>query len=497
MRDSSFDKYINQKINNHSSAVPEDMWQRIVQEREGKRRWMIGWWSSVLLGSILLVTVFGGIQIANKLSGVKQYNSTSNSNENVSGNGLSSIKTSDQKTSKPVQENGLQADDEAANTNHPELKIIPASPSTQLMAAANTPNSLKMTDDLSTDKAVPVSNNLFQNYKAAIPTKGKKETKISSKDGLSNDKFSSMISSKNNSESAGLFQLKYPWRPSYYALHEETSFSNGKTMSLKPVSDLHLPKIDCPSSGDPMLRDFNVEIYGSPDLVMKSTSVGKSSNAYYLAKKDSSETKLASFTFGVRVSKSIGENMVFKTGVQYSQINQKFTYKNENERKLTTVITSRIIVRSPGDTVIVKDTSVTEMIGYSVRTSFNRLSSIDIPILLGYEWSFNNWKIGLNAGPIINISSWQEGETLDTNFLPMSFGKNKATVYKKNMGLGFYSGLSIIKCIGERTSLFAEPYFRYNLSSFTNSSSLVTEKYKVAGILLGVRYNLSKAKATH
>ena len=488
MRDNLFDKYISQKINDYSSAVPDDMWQRIVDAKEPKRRMLFGFWQYVVGGSFIILSFVIGWQIKNNFINSKNI----------------SLLTNNKMVSKEQKLDNQKPFNKQIQVTHSLDNTAPVNSTTFL----NNDNS-NNTKIVSRNTAAKIDNkhnkNQITNLLVSANGKHNNELVSSNKSNiLPNFGFQNspkindngkLISINNQHEFA--FRLKNPWQQDWYSPDRTNKFAHAKQSFINSTKKVYLPKIECPKSGDPMLRDFNIEIYASPDLVMKNTTPNKPVSGYYLSRKDSSETNQASFTFGARLSKAIGENMVFKTGVQYAQINTKFSYKTENERRLTTVITSRVIVRSPGDTIIVKDTSVTEQIGYSLRTSYNKLSSIDIPILLGYEWSFSDWKIGLNVGPIINISSWQKGETLDTSFQPLNFSKNKTVIFKKNMGLALYGGLSIIKNVGEKTSIFAEPYFRYNLSSSTNSSSLLNEKYKVAGVLLGVRYNLSKAKATH
>lgn len=485
MRDNLFDNFIKQKINDHSSAVPGDMWQKILNAKESKRRFVFGFWQYIIGGAFIIssVIVFWKIN-SGVLSENDQIRYSSNANT---------------------------ANHKLVEESNPHNKVEPSSPKPTISSAQQrlsnnsvtiqgklndkSINEAKLNDDENTNtKNVSVSQRFSFKNKFSKPNKN--VASVNGINTISTNPFNSLLHSKQIDNTSD-FRLKYPWQQDWYTTEKQNTFQFGKVKSLIPFNTLYLPKIDCPKANDPLLRDFNIELYASPDWVTKNTTANKPVSKYYLARKDSSETNQASFTAGIRISKAIGENMVFKTGVQYSQINSKFSYKTENERKLTTVITSRVIIRSPGDTVVVRDTSITEQIGYSVRTSYKKISSIDIPILLGYEWSFNDWKIGLNAGPIINISSWQKGEILDTSFQPLNLTKSKAVMYKKNMGLALFGSLSIIKNIGEKTSIFAEPYFRYNLSSITTSASLLSEKYKVAGLLLGVRYNLSKAKATH
>ncbi len=479
MRDNTFDNFIKEKVTNHASAVPTDMWQRIVQEKEKDRKG--AWWNRQLLlaGGILLMSMVAGTYF--------WYNAASTKNNIVVHQQKIEVKELPS-TRKKFSLSTIQKSSNIEELSSSEVKTSSAKTTEKTKAAFirnNSSSKANSVETIATHLSVP--NPLFslRNRLKVGQPKGKN---IIDGEQIVKPFMSDWEASVNKSKTNFL--------PEISTLNRPTGLDNLK-INMKALKISGFKKIDCPKSGDAQNGDWFIEVYGSPDLVTKQNTLNKGTSTRLLQSKDSSESRQLSFTAGVRFSKELGENMVFKTGFQFTQMNEKFTNRIENERRLTTVVTTRTIIGSQGQTILVRDTSVTEQIGYSQTTAFNRYRSVDIPFLLGYVFTLNGWQIGINGGPILNIKSWQEGEGLDANLLPVSFAKNKATVYKKNTGFGLYGGVSVIKWVGARTSVFAEPYIRYNLSSLTNSSSIVNEKYKLSGILLGVRYNLSNFKATH
>jgi len=249
-----------------------------------------------------------------------------------------------------------------------------------------------------------------------------------------------------------------------------------------------MPITDCPSAFGDRKNDWFVEAYVSPDYAIKTT---KGLDDEYLRRKDSTESFRSAFTAGIRLSKNIGENLMLKTGLQFSQINEKFNLRTENERKQVTVITIRTIVRAPGDTLRISDTSTLEQIGYRVKTTFNRYRSLDIPVIIGYEWGNDNFRTSINTGLIFNLQSWQQGDMLDTTYNAVSFDKAGSQVFKKNIGLGIYASASFLKRISSNSEIFAEPYVRYNISNMTNTGSPFNQRFHVAGINIGLRYKIN------
>lgn len=237
--------------------------------------------------------------------------------------------------------------------------------------------------------------------------------------------------------------------------------------------------------------DWFAEVYISPDMAFKSIE-NKTATQQYLQKKDSSESMRIGYTAGVRLVKPITDNFLIKTGIQYTQINEKFTYRTEDEVRTTIVISVRTIIRGPGDTLRIADTSTVQQTGFKTNSIKNRYRSFDIPVTVGYQFGNENLRFGINAGVIFNISSWYQGVILDSSLAAVPISKGSNTIYKNNIGLGLYGGFSVLKKLGEDTQLFFEPYFRYNLSGITNGQASYQQRFSLGGLSIGLRYNLNR-----
>ena len=99
----------------------------------------------------------------------------------------------------------------------------------------------------------------------------------------------------------------------------------------------------CPTDRKMRNPDWDLEIYSSPDYAFKTVS-NNTASQQYMNKKDSSEKSQIGYTVGFRIIKPINDHLLFKTGLQFSQINENFVYRSENEIKTTTVVTVRNII---------------------------------------------------------------------------------------------------------------------------------------------------------
>jgi len=238
---------------------------------------------------------------------------------------------------------------------------------------------------------------------------------------------------------------------------------------------------DCPSieknaSGNKKY----LEIYGGPDYAFRSLS--DTGNSEYLKRRKESTKFSSAFSAGVRYTKVFNNSMSVRAGVNYSQINEKFTFSQGNLVQVT------YIIGTNGDTLGSYITT-----GTRYKTTINKYRSIDIPLAMGYEMGNGRLHANINAGVIVNIYSWQKGDVLDTAYNPVNITTGKGSSpyqFKSNIGVGFIGGVSVYYKLTDRLHLMAEPYFRYNFSPMNKDNITLKQKYQTAGLRVGIRIDL-------
>ncbi len=195
------------------------------------------------------------------------------------------------------------------------------------------------------------------------------------------------------------------------------------------------------------------------------------------------------------MSKNISDAWLIKTGFHFSQFNESFQYRNEHERRITTVVTIRTIVRAPGDTVYISDSSQVEVTGVRIKKTNNRYRNLDIPLLVSYEVRNPGLTIAVQGGTIFNLRSSFHGDMLDTTGLPMSqTGKDPASQFNNSLGFGIYAGASVIKSVATDLDVFAEPYYRRYLNNQASAAAPFEQYLSNWGVLFGLRYKLNAGR---
>ncbi len=250
-----------------------------------------------------------------------------------------------------------------------------------------------------------------------------------------------------------------------------------KPLSFNPI--IYLP--GCPSiEKDAAGNKRYFEFYAGPDYAFR--SLHDTGNSAYLQKRKESSAFKSGFSAGVRYTKVFNNSMSVRGGVNYSQINEKFTLNQGNVVQVT------YIINNNGDTIGSYTTT-----GTRHKTTINRYRSIDIPVVVGYELGNGKLHANINAGAVVNIYSWQNGDVLDVSGSPVSITTGKGSSpyqFKTNAGVGFIGAVSVYYKLNDRLHIMAEPYFRYNFTPMNKETITLKQKYQTAGLRLGIRLDL-------
>ncbi len=489
MSDKLFDDFLKQKLGTYDPGAPMHVWERIKEKKEDERKWFffLRRYGIIMLG-LLAVTVVGYLSYTSLKSGIQ--NSKPSFAETAEG-----IQSNDQTVNTPQINNEITGKQEAKseNTNlkpflaetgegndaiNHQISNIPS-------LSVNEKNVFNRKND-----AVSINKKVRFSFLNAGTPKNRKTDRRAAGFHLDN-----MNLFKNNN--GNNYQTSADVKSNLPVLNLQLTDINWQLTSLPQFTpgNITLPnnKPTCPSVNGPRRNDLYVELYASPDFTMRSFST-PTGLRNYISKRKTVEDNRNGFSAGIRLSKSIGENTLLKVGLNYSQINERLKIVEENAKQITQIITIRTVIRGPGDTLFIRDTSYFEQTGTRYNTTYNRYRFIDIPVMFSYE--FGNPDLvafALNAGSVINITSFYRGKVLDTFLIlrPITTAPgNGPNHWRSNIGIGIAGGLAVYKRLNERTQIFVEPYFRYNFKPVTQNLNLVNQRYNTTGVQFGFRYNL-------
>ena len=474
MNYSPLDDHIKKKMSGYSPDVPPHIWENIMAKKDRKKPaafWMNPGFKRALfiMAGILLIGTF--VILKKNLSSSTPVTETAvlNGNTNLpekTGVGNTSAKetvTGEQQhiTTEPAEKTEQQSDYPLQETDNLSGSTIVGHKSPINNNLSNTSNNSSRIND---------SDKYGTSQKKQQPFKGKSNVIVKNITPTVDDE-TAISDYTNNTEYADRLLNSVLLSP------ELISAEKMKLSSVKKPVFAFTP-VPCPESEKNTAGNKRYfELYGGPDYAFR--SITDTGNSAYLQKRKESTRFASAFSAGMRYTKVFNNGMSFRTGFNYSQINETFRY---NEGNIIQVV---YITNSNGDT-----TGSFTTTGSRYKTTHNKFRTIDIPLLIGYEWGNSRLHINFNAGAMVNLYSWQKGDVLDTAFKPINIttGKNNSPYqFKNHIGIGFMGAVSVYYKLNNRLHLFAEPYFRYNFSPASKAELTLKQKYNTAGLRLGVR----------
>jgi len=479
----NFDDHIRNEFANYSPEVAPHIWENIVAER--KKRRPVGFWFTlsgtglIWLAALLLAGAGTGLIISHSAN---KTNTTAS--KNIVGNDSTSIIATDNKqvlsstkdsnknsnTNLPVQQNSSNI--ETGNRNN-DIAIVQTSSSEKRKSISYTKKAgllnrhgSKINNDNSADKNInsttDINYNNTSNEENVVPT--------------------SILGKFNKNNSAGMIYIQQKFGDKINTVSFDESIAQSSLRQKNKLLNLpECPVIEKDAAGNKKY----IEVYIAPDYTLR--TITDTANSAYLKERKETTQLTSAFSAGIRYTKVFDNGISLRGGLNYSQINEKFSFVQGNVIQVTYTIDP-----NTGDT-----TGSYTVRGTRYKTTYNHYRSIDIPVTIGYEFGNGRFHTNINAGIIANIYSWQKGEELDTNGQPVSIntGKDGSPLYqfRTNVGLGATGGVSFYYKLTDQIHLLAEPYVRYNFEPLTTGSLSLQQKYTTIGLRIGLRFDLPNA----
>lgn len=465
-----FDDFVKGQFNNYSADVPAHIWENIAAKRKSKPKgfWMMFKGANLLILSLVLLVGGGASYLLLTTEKDKSSNKNISSEKNIPSS--QTINTSPGKNS---SDKATTLSDQLTDVNNQSTEVNDKS----------TVKEKNITDGVS-DKAVNSTTSNQNNFL----THSQRKAEIKNADVIEN------TNTDINEKTSAITQINKEVTAT--KLFSPFKLDNARDLSgLKILNSQNVRLPDCPTIEKNAAGNKQYwEVYAGPDRAFENyKSYGDTASNNYLQKRKASTKFASAFSAGVRYTKVFNNGTSVRAGVNYTQVNEKFLYFNPNEIKNVTVITTRIVIRAPGDTIYISDTLQYQQTGTRIKTTYNRYRNIDIPLVIGYELGNGKFHANINAGVIINIYSWYKGDVLDTLYQPVSIttGKgNSQYQFKNNIGVGFLGSVSVYYKMTDKLHLLLEPYFRYNLSPMSKENLNLQQKYHIAGLRAGLRIDL-------
>ncbi|MEZ4984955.1 MAG: hypothetical protein R2795_07960 [Saprospiraceae bacterium] len=159
---------------------------------------------------------------------------------------------------------------------------------------------------------------------------------------------------------------------------------------------------------------FDLEILGGPAYAHLLLEAKTDESSAYEALRQQSESAGISWTAGARIGVSGASGVGMKTGLFYTQINDKFTYRVGSRMDVS-------VIFGPNGEIVGRDTV---FVAAYDETRSNHLRFVEIPVLVGYEWKWNRLRAGVQVGAHLNLLFDARGAIYSPATMePIAFGQ--------------------------------------------------------------------------
>ncbi|MES2849775.1 MAG: hypothetical protein V4685_12015 [Bacteroidota bacterium] len=489
MSDKRFDDFFKQSLGDYSPDVPGHIWENIAAQQKKKRP--AGFWlnerKAFLVVAALLLLGAGAYLLFTPKNDTQNISLENNGSRQETGNTVPAAvlqNKEDTNATTPVESN----DDKLTTENKTTSGVVKI----QNEATASNDKKLVQNEGLKTNEnagKAPRHKKAFVGANDDVAVTGNISSKKDRSKLRGGKKYQQQVSSPaandmadvNNDDNNGATSisssgdLNIPYVPGSrdLILLANENLLDKQTIQLIPLK----PREDCPGVTG---NNYYIEAYISPDYVIKKYS--DTANSSLVAKRKESLNIQSSYSAGIRYTRVFANGMSVRAGLNFSQVNEKFAYAQGN------VVQIVYVINTQGDT-----TDSYYVRGTRYKNSYNRYRTIDVPLVVGYEMGNGNFHANINAGVVVNLYSWQKGETIDNNGAPVSITTGKEDnpyQYKTNIGVGFTSAISLYYKLNDRFHVLAEPYLRYNFSPMNKEVLSIQERFTTIGLRLGIRMDI-------
>ena len=244
-------------------------------------------------------------------------------------------------------------------------------------------------------------------------------------------------------------------------------------------------ELACAKFEETRIWTSSIDFMVSPDIVSRTLEPIGPQFAEYAQARNATESFRYGFSAGVRFSTTSPAGFAVRSGLNYSQINEQFAYETDQEERITVTT-----AYGPNGQVIGTDT-VVDFVSLQ-RFSNNRYTTVDIPLLIGYEFSAGSkFRVSLNGGTFINMLFTQHGEFLSpSTFEPVAFSGDRPDTYhayRNRLGLALFGSLGVTYRLNDQFDILVEPHFKWRPQSVTAPGYVLDQRYFTSGLFIGFR----------
>ena len=261
-------------------------------------------------------------------------------------------------------------------------------------------------------------------------------------------------------------------------------------------------------------NNWMLEVYLSPLYTNNTSNTSNSELTSYLGKKQEIEKAVLSFTTGMNIIYQGRNNLIFQTGVSYSQLGEFISREDINEiihsshplypqggfynidtiqfYNIDSLLQGIEYIETVYDSAWVNDNSIvntSDTTLYKGANNRNKYSYFEIPVMVGYSLPYGQFNLQLKAGIITSIFINANGNKLNLTNEKEIVNLGFDSPQYRQVNYSFVSGFDLNYQLSSRFDLSTGIYYRRNLYTIFENYSY-SQKHYAGEFHLGIKYHL-------
>ena len=216
---------------------------------------------------------------------------------------------------------------------------------------------------------------------------------------------------------------------------------------------------------------FGISGYLSPGVIFKTIRPKTEESNTLLDLRSQSEQTLETMGGGLSFKTRHQSGFWLSTGIDFTQINERFTYYNQTT------------------SYAYSDTSLTIQTRTVEKEIHNHLRLVSIPLRIGYDLEFQQCTVAAGAGILLNLALNSEGTVMGRNPEFVQLGTTEEDIFKTRVGLAYSFSLGVERKLNDHWAVTLTPELLFYPGSFTRDTYSLEQNYRLLKFNAGAVYH--------
>ena len=230
-------------------------------------------------------------------------------------------------------------------------------------------------------------------------------------------------------------------------------------------------------------KKISLAVNGAYGFLQSNSTAKNSNNEQALVNRKNTVQELESARINMLVNYHLGSRISVSSGLQYSRINELFTWQGIYERESKGQYITEIVETAENTLITYAEGEFDERVDRNMRI-YNKTNLVSIPLILNLHQGVGNFTFSIGGGVEANVFQWRDGFVLDNDNAPIALQDQEQSKF----GINYVAKLGVEYSLNQQLSLAAN----FGYTKMKHSDSDLISNYRINDLGIGLRYFMDK-----